>query len=83
MTERLRADTAVGPLLWRLSTLLLGAGMLVLGLGLLFSVLGLRAGMEQFSSITPGPSDHGCHNQRLLPAAVGQAVGQTNPCGHC
>ena len=30
MTERLRADTAVGPLLWRLSTLLLGAGMLVL-----------------------------------------------------
>ena len=54
MTERLRADTAVGPLLWRLSTLLLGAGMLVLGLGLLFSVLGLRAGMEQFSSITWG-----------------------------
>ena len=54
MTERLRADTAVGPLLWRLSTLLLGAAMLVLGLGLLFSVLGLRAGMEQFSSVTLG-----------------------------
>ena len=54
MTERLRADTAVGPLLWRLSTLLLGAAMLVLGLGLLFSVLGLRAGIEQFSSITLG-----------------------------
>ena len=54
MTERLRADTAVGPLLWRLSTLLLGAGMLVLGLGLLFSVLGLRAGVAQFSSITLG-----------------------------
>src|SRR3990167_1851170 len=54
VTEHLKTDSAVVPLLWRLSTLLLGAGMLVLGLGLLFSVLGLRAGMEQFSSITLG-----------------------------
>lgn len=54
VTEHLKTDSAVVPLLWRLSTLLLGAGMLVLGLGLLFSVLGLRAGMEQFSSVTLG-----------------------------
>ena len=54
MTERLNADTAVGPLLWRLSTLLLGVGLLVVGVGLLFSVLGLRAGLADFSSITLG-----------------------------
>ena len=30
-----------------------------------------------------GASDHGCHNQRLLSGAVGQAVGYTRPCGHC
>ena len=48
------ADTTVGPLLWRLSTLLLGVGLLVVGVGLLFSVLGLRAGLAQFSSITLG-----------------------------
>lgn len=54
MTHRLDADTAVGPLLWRLSTLLLGVGLLVVGVGLLFSVLGLRAGLADFSSITLG-----------------------------
>lgn len=54
MTNRIDADTAVGPLLWRLSTLLLGVGLLVVGVGLLFSVLGLRAGLADFSSITLG-----------------------------
>lgn len=54
MTERLHTDTSVGPLVWRLSTLLLGVGLLVVGVGLLFSVLGLRAGLAQFSSITLG-----------------------------
>lgn len=54
MTERLNTDTSVGPLLWRLSTLLLGVGLLVVGVGLLFSVLGLRAGLADFSSITLG-----------------------------
>lgn len=54
MTNRFDADTAVGPLLWRLSTLLLGVGLLVVGVGLLFSVLGLRAGLADFSSITLG-----------------------------
>ena len=51
-----RVDTAppVGPLLWRLSTLFLGVGLLLVGVGLLFSVLGLRAGVAQFSSITLG-----------------------------
>ena len=54
MTKPFEADTAVGPLLWRLSTLLLGVGLLVVGVGLLFSVLGLRAGLADFSSITLG-----------------------------
>ena len=50
----LNTDTAVGPLLWRLSALLLGVGLLVVGVGLLFSVLGLRAGLADFSSIALG-----------------------------
>ena len=54
MTKTFEPDTAVGPLLWRLSTLLLGVGLLVVGVGLLFSVLGLRAGLADFSSITLG-----------------------------
>ncbi len=54
MNKPFEADTAVGPLLWRLSTLLLGVGLLVVGVGLLFSVLGLRAGLADFSSITLG-----------------------------
>lgn len=54
MTKPFEADTTVGPLLWRLSTLLLGVGLLVVGVGLLFSVLGLRAGLADFSSITLG-----------------------------
>lgn len=45
---------AVGPLLLRISTLLLGAGFLIVGVGLLFSVLGLRAGLANFSSTTLG-----------------------------
>jgi len=44
----------MGPLLWRLSSLLSGVGLLVVGVGLLFSVLGLRAGLAEFSSITLG-----------------------------
>lgn len=44
----------MGPLLWRLSTLLSGVGLLVVGVGLLFSVLGLRAGLAEFSSLTLG-----------------------------
>ncbi len=44
----------MGPLLWRLSSLLVGVGLLVVGVGLLFSVLGLRAGLAQFSSTTVG-----------------------------
>ncbi len=44
----------MGPLLWRLSALLTGVGLLVVGVGLLFSVLGLRAGLADFSSITLG-----------------------------
>ncbi len=47
-------DSAMGPLLLRLSTLLSGAGLLIVGVGLLFSVLGLRAGVADFSSITLG-----------------------------
>ncbi|MGP1629862.1 MAG: MFS transporter [Giesbergeria sp.] len=54
MTDRSSASASVGPLLWRLSTLLLGSGVLVLGVGLLFSVLGLRAGVADFSSFTLG-----------------------------
>ena len=54
MNERLNTTTSVGPLLWRLSTLLLGVGLLVVGVGLLFSVLGLRAGLADFSSIALG-----------------------------
>jgi len=41
-------------LLLPLSSLLSGAGMLVVGVGLLFSVLGLRAGLADFSSIVTG-----------------------------
>ncbi len=47
-------SVGMGPLVWRLSTLLAGVGLLVVGVGLLFSVLGLRAGLAQFSSITLG-----------------------------
>ena len=52
--NRVNAAPPVGPLLWRLSTLFLGVGLLLVGVGLLFSVLGLRAGVAQFSSITLG-----------------------------
>jgi MFS family permease len=45
---------SVGPLLWRLSALLSGVALLIVGVGLLFSVLGLRAGLASFSSITLG-----------------------------
>jgi hydrogenase/urease accessory protein HupE len=48
------AATGMGLLVWRLSTLLSGVGLLVVGVGLLFSVLGLRAGVAEFSSITLG-----------------------------
>ena len=41
-------------LLWRLSTLLGGVGLLVVGVGLLFSVLGLRAGLADFSPMALG-----------------------------
>ncbi len=54
LTDRSLTNSSVGPLLWRLSTLLLGSGVLVLGVGLLFSVLGLRAGVANFSSVTLG-----------------------------
>lgn len=54
MTPRFEPAPAVGPLLVRLSTLFLGVGLLLVGVGLLFSVLGLRAGLAQFSSITLG-----------------------------
>lgn len=54
MTDRSSSSASVVPLLWRLSTLLLGAGVLVLGVGLLFSVLGLRASVANFSSVTLG-----------------------------
>ena len=37
-----------------LSTLLSGVGLLVLGVGLLFSVLGLRAGLADFSTVATG-----------------------------
>ncbi|MBX3607615.1 MAG: MFS transporter [Piscinibacter sp.] len=37
-----------------LATLLSGVGLLVLGVGLLFSVLGLRAGLAEFSTVTTG-----------------------------
>ena len=52
--NRIQTAPPVGPLLWRLSTLFLGVGLLLVGVGLLFSVLGLRAGVAQFSSITLG-----------------------------
>ena len=57
MPKKNRVNVAappVGPLLWSLSTLFLGVGLLLVGVGLLFSVLGLRAGVAQFSSITLG-----------------------------
>ncbi len=54
MTRPVETDPDVGALLWRLSTLLLGVGLLVVGVGLLFSVLGLRAGLADFSSIVLG-----------------------------
>lgn len=41
-------------LLLPLATLLSGVGLLVLGVGLLFSVLGLRAGLAEFSTVTTG-----------------------------
>lgn len=41
-------------LLLRLSTLLGGVGLLVVGVGLLFSVLGLRAGLADFSPVALG-----------------------------
>lgn len=44
----------MGPLLWQLSTLLGGVGLMVVGIGLLFSVLGLRATDAQFSSMALG-----------------------------
>lgn len=44
----------MGSLLWRLSTLLGGVGLLVVGVGLLFSVLGLRAGAADFSRLALG-----------------------------
>ncbi|MEZ5707280.1 MAG: MFS transporter [Burkholderiaceae bacterium] len=50
----LDAGPTMGPLLWRLSALLSGVGLLIVGVGLLFSVLGLRAGIADFSSITLG-----------------------------
>ena len=37
-----------------LATLLSGVALLVLGVGLLFSVLGLRAGLAEFSTVTTG-----------------------------
>jgi MFS family permease len=37
-----------------LSSLLSGVAMLVLGIGLLFSVIGLRAGLSEFSSVVTG-----------------------------
>lgn len=48
------APSGMGPLVLRLSTLLSGVGLLVVGVGLLFSVLGLRAGVAEFSSVTLG-----------------------------
>lgn len=41
-------------LLLPLATLLSGVTLLVLGVGLLFSVLGLRAGLAEFSTVTTG-----------------------------
>jgi MFS family permease len=41
-------------LLWPLSSLLSGVGLLVVGVGLLFSVVGLRAGLANFSGLTLG-----------------------------
>ena len=47
MSKRVNAAPPVGPLLWRLSTLFMGVGLLLVGVGLLFSVLGLRADVAQ------------------------------------
>lgn len=52
--KALDGHPTMGPLLWRLSALLSGVGLLIVGVGLLFSVLGLRAGLADFSSITLG-----------------------------
>jgi MFS family permease len=41
-------------LIFQLSSLLSGVGLLVLGVGLLFSVLGLRAGLADFSTVVTG-----------------------------
>lgn len=41
-------------LLLPLSSILSGTGVMVIGVGLLFSVLGLRAGLSEFSSATTG-----------------------------
>ena len=54
LAEQLEGIPSVGPLLWRLSALLSGVAFLVVGVGLLFSVLGLRAGLADFSTITLG-----------------------------
>jgi MFS family permease len=43
-----------GPSLLPLTSLLAGVGMLVIGVGLLFSVLGIRANLSGFSSLTLG-----------------------------
>lgn len=45
---------AFGPFLLPLTSLLAGVGMLVVGVGLLFSVLGIRANLSGFSSLTLG-----------------------------
>jgi MFS family permease len=44
----------MGPLLLRLSSLLGGVALLIVGVGLLFSVLGLRAGVAEFSGLALG-----------------------------
>ena len=41
-------------LLLPLSSILSGTGVMVVGIGLLFSVLGLRAGLAEFSSAVTG-----------------------------
>lgn len=54
-TNALRAgDPGMGPLLIRISSLLGGVGFLIVGVGLLFSVLGLRAGVAEFSGLALG-----------------------------
>jgi MFS family permease len=50
----LPAGLGMGSLVWRLSSLFSAVGLLIVGVGLLFSVLGLRAGVAEFSTITLG-----------------------------